>query len=307
MRTVVTGGAGFIGSNLVDLLIEKEHQVSVIDNLSSGKKANLNPKATFYRADIGDPKIAEIFAQEKPEFIFHLAAQIDVRKSVADPIYNAKINTLGFLNILENCRKYQVKKVIFSSSGGVVYDQKCVPADEDDPKDPLSPYGITKYDSELYLKFYQRIHQMKYTALRYSNVYGPRQDPLGEAGVVAIFTNLMLKNKQPTIFGDGKQTRDYVFVGDVALANLIAAEKGDNDVFNIGTGIETDVNQLFAELKSACGFRGEAKYAPARPGELSRNAVNPAKAAKILGWRPETSLKDGLKITLDSIKKLHNY
>jgi len=303
MRALVTGGAGFIGSNLVDLLIENGHQVSIIDNLSSGKLQNINPKAKFYQADICDPKISEIFIKIKPEIVFHLAAQIDVRKSIADPIYNAKINTLGLLNILENCRQSQVKKVIFSSSGGVIYNTKYIPANEDDPKDPLSPYGITKYDGELYLNFYHKIYNLNYTALRYSNVYGPRQDPLGEAGVVAIFTNLMLEGKQPTIFGDGKQTRDYVYVGDVARANLLAMEKGNNDSFNIGTGHETDVNELFAKLKSTCGFHGKAKYAQARPGELLRNAVNPDKAAEILDWKPEKTLAEGLKITIDFIKK----
>jgi UDP-glucose 4-epimerase len=304
MKILVTGGAGFIASNIVDAMIEHGHEVVVVDNLSTGKKENLNKKAKFCKIDIRDKGLEKVFAKENPQLVCHHAAQIDVRKSVVDPIHDAEINTLGFLNVMQNSVKYGVKKVINVSSGGVIYGEDAkLPIREDyEPKKPLSPYGITKLDAERYLYFYNKIYGIKFTTFRYSNVFGTRQDPHGEAGVVSIFSSMMLTGKTPTIYGDGKQTRDYVYVKDVVAANLLAIEKGDNEAFNIGTGKEVDVNTLFNAIKEITGFKNSPSYAPARQGELARNCLNTDKAKKILGWQPEYSLKDGLKETVEWIK-----
>lgn len=305
MKIIVTGGCGFIGSNLVDELIKLNHDVVVIDNLSTGKKENLNKKAKFYLADIRDKeKIDEIFKKEMPSIVNHHAAQIDVRKSVSDPAFDASINIIGLINLLQLSVKYQVKKFINVSSGGVIYgDDATLPILENESKNPLSPYGISKLTGEYYLNFFNKIYGLKYTTFRYSNVYGPRQDPYGEAGVISIFANLMLNNKEPIIFGDGNQTRDYVFVKDVVNANIIALEKGENEAFNIGTMKETSVNELFSFLKEIISFKGNPKHAPARPGELLRNCLNNQKAINLLGWKPKYDLKHGLRETIDWIKE----
>lgn len=303
MKILVTGGAGFIASNLVDELISQGHDVAIIDNLSTGKKVNINKKARFYKADIRDKSLEKIFAKEKPEVVNHHAAQIDVRHSVEDPIYDANINIFGLLNLLKLSRQFNVRKFINVSSGGVIYGEDArLPIKEEEMKKPISPYGIAKLTAEFYVRFYHRIHGLKFTSVRYSNVYGKRQDPLGEAGVVAIFSNLMLSNKQPTIFGDGKQTRDYIYVRDVVNANILALTKGDNEEFNIGTRKETDVNQLFQTIKKITGYTGNPNYAPARPGELNRSCLDNSKAKKLLGWQPSYSLEDGLKETISWVK-----
>ncbi|HVN67930.1 MAG TPA: NAD-dependent epimerase/dehydratase family protein [Candidatus Sulfotelmatobacter sp.] len=300
MKILVTGGAGFIGSNVVDAYLAAGHEVAVLDNLSTGKKENLNPKAAFFPVDLTDPRLTEAVADFAPETIAHLAAQIDVRKSVADPIFNAKVNELGTLNLLEAAVKAGVKKVIFSSTGGALYGEvtKKSGAAEDHPQAPISPYAITKRSVEMYLYAYRQLHGLDYIVLRYGNVFGPRQDPLGEAGVIAIFCGKMRAGEAPTIYGDGNQLRDYVYVGDVAAANLLALAKSGGQTFNIGTGKGTSVNQLFSLLKEIMKFPGEAKYAPARTGELFRSVLNVKQAKKELGWRPRCSVKKGLKLTL---------
>lgn len=302
MKILVTGGAGFIASQVVDKYIELGHEVVVVDDLSSGKKEQINPKATFYEMSITDPKLNEIFEKEKPEIVNHHAAQIDVRKSVEDPIFDANINLLGMINVLECCRKNNVKRILFSSSGGAIYGStENLPADEETPKKPDAPYGIAKYTGELYLAFYAKTYGIKYCALRYGNVYGPRQDPFGEAGVVAIFSNLLMNGKQPTIFGNGEQTRDFVFVGDVVESNVLALEKGDNQAINIGAGEETSVNRLFQELKTISRAEVDAINAPARKGEVERICLDIKKAEEILGWKPKTPLKEGLEKTYASL------
>lgn len=304
MKILITGGAGFIGSNIADAYIAKGHDVVIADNLSSGKKTNINPKAKLVKVDISDKKkIEKLFSENKFDIVNHHAAQIDVRKSVADPSYDASINILGSLNILENAKKNGVKKVIFASSGGTIYGEcgKKSP-DEKTTGAPISPYGITKFSLEFYLKFYSLLFGMKYTILRYANVYGPRQDPHGEAGVVAIFSSKMINNEELCIFGDGKQCRDYVFVGDVVRANVFALNKGDNEIINIGTTKTTDVNELYKVMADITNYKLKAVYKPARPGEILRSVLNNKKAAKVLGWKPEVKLKDGLEQTINYFK-----
>lgn len=304
MKILVSGGAGFIGSNLVDAFIKRGHSVAVVDNLSSGKKKNVNPRARFYKADITDAKAIEsVFKKERPQVLSHLAAQIDVRRSVTDPRYDADVNIGGTLNLLESGRKNGLKKVIFSSSGGTIYGEcGSRPPTESVPGNPLSPYGIGKFTIEFYLKFYAEIYGLKYTALRYANVYGPRQDPHGEAGVVAIFAQRMLKGEDVFVFGDGKQTRDYVFVGDVVDANVRALTRGHNDIFNIGTGKLTSVIDLARAMGRIIGYQNQPVKKPARPGELFRSFLDCRKAGKHLGWKPSVELSAGLTRTIDYFK-----
>lgn len=303
MKILVTGGAGFIGSNVVDAYIEKGYEVVVVDDLSSGKKENLNKKAKLYKLDICDKALEEVF-EEGIDIVNHHAAQVDVRKSIADPAFDARINIEGSLNILENCRKYKIKKIIFASSGGVIYGEcGSVPPNEDSPISPISPYGVSKYAMECYLSSYEKIYGLKYTALRYGNVYGPRQDPYGEAGVVAIFSGKMLNNGEVNIFGDGKQVRDYVYVGDVVKANILCLGNGDNEIFNIGTGKSASVNQLFSEMKGLTQYSKEAVYKPPRAGELMRSSLDGGKAEQKLGWKAEVNFKEGLKKTIEFFRK----
>ncbi len=304
MKILVTGGAGFIGSQIVDALIEKGIRTAIIDNLSTGKKENINPKATFYQADIRDKAIKEIFEKERPDIVFHEAAQASVRLSVADPCMDADINIVGSLNIIENCRVYGVKKIIFASSGGAIYgEQESFPAPEPHPTRPLSPYGAAKLSIEHYLEYYRLVFGLPYVALRYSNVYGPRQDPFGEAGVVAIFTSQMLRGETPTVNGDGGQTRDYVFVKDVVAANIAAMEKEVSGVFNIGTGKETSVNGLYEIIKNKAGYPGDKKHGPAKTGEQYRSVLDASLAKKSLDWNASVSLEEGLALTAEYFRK----
>lgn len=300
MRILVTGGAGFIGSHVVDAYIEAGHEVFVVDDLSTGKRENLHSRAHFIHADILDLAVRKLIAAEKIDIVSHHAAQMDVRRSVADPLFDARVNLLGMLNVLEGAREAKVKKVIFSSSGGTVYgEQEMFPADEAHPTKPISPYGVSKRAGEHYLYFYSVEYGIPYVALRYANIYGPRQDPHGEAGVVAIFTLRFLSNEQPVINGDGKQTRDYVFVKDVARANLAALEVDYCGPINIGTSLETDVNQLFHHLRALTNSTLPETHAPAKPGEQRRSVLAWNRAKDVLGWRPEVGLEEGLRQTVE--------
>lgn len=303
MKILVTGGAGFIASNIVDAYIAAGHQVVVMDDLSSGKRENLNPQARFVEMDICSPQVAELMEEVAPEIINHHAAQIDVRKSVSDPIFDAKVNIQGALNLLEAAVKAGTRRFIFSSSGGCIYGEpETLPVAENCPMLPLSPYGITKMCLEHYLRFYRDIHGLDHVVLRYGNVFGPRQDPHGEAGVVAIFSLAMLNGKTPTIFGDGTQERDYVFVEDVVRANLLALEAPGGHSINIGTGRGTSVNQLYAVLQKLTGFTPQAQRGPARPGELARIALECSLARRVLGWQPQVSLEEGLSRTVEHFR-----
>jgi len=300
MKVMVTGGAGFIGSHLVDRLIQEGHDVVVVDNLSTGKKKNVNRAARFYKVDILSSKMEKIFKKEKPDLLSHHAAQMDVRRSVADPIYDAQVNILGFLNLLENAVRHGTKKVVFASSGGAVYgEQETFPAAEDHPVRPVSPYGISKLSGEHYLYYYQRVAGLNYVALRYANVYGPRQDPFGEAGVVAIFSQKTLMNDQPIINGNGKQTRDYVFVEDVVEANMATLDAGIRGVFNVGTGKETSVNQLFRNLVEITGSKAKEVYGPEKRGEQLRSVLDSTKLKKETDWEPKIQMPEGLSTTVD--------
>lgn len=303
MRILVTGGAGFIASNVADAYIKEGHRVVIVDNLYMGSMKNVNKKAKFYKMDVRDVKIRDLVKKEKIEVINHHAAQISVPDSVKKPVEDMEINIGGTLNMLEAAREGGVKKFIFISSGGTVYGSKIkLPAVETYPLTAESPYGISKVAGEHYVRFYQAQYGIKYTILRYSNVYGPRQIPHGEAGVVAIFIEKIMNGVRPVIFGGGKCVRDYVYVGDVAAANVAALKKGDNEAFNIGTGIKTDVNGLFKEIKLATGFMGKAASAPYRPGDIPANYLNALKASKILNWKPAVSLNEGVNKTYEYFK-----
>ncbi len=305
MKILVTGGAGFIGSHTVDALVATgQHQVSIIDNLSAGKGHQVNPVARFHEIDLRDADaVKRVIVTETPEVIVHLAAQMDVRRSVADPAFDAQVNLVGFLNLMESARQHGLRRVIFSSTGGAIYgEQETFPAPEDHPLHPVSPYGVAKMATEAYLFFYKVQYGIDYTALRYGNVYGPRQDPHGEAGVVAIFCGRILERKPCTIYGDGKQTRDYVFVGDVARANIAAANSNVSGAINIGTGVETNVNDLYHTLGTVADVTRAPEYGPARPGEQSRSVISPARARELLNWRPEVDLANGLDQTFTYFK-----
>ena len=299
MRVLVTGGAGFIGSHLVETYLAAGHEVWVVDDLSTGKMQNVSPQAHFIQADIRDESVRELMVEERIEVVNHHAAQMDVRRSVADPLFDARVNILGLLNVLEGARLAQCQRIIFASSGGTVYgEQEVFPATEDHPTRPISPYGVSKRTGEQYLHFYHVEHGLPYVALRYANVYGPRQDPHGEAGVVAIFIQRLLGRQPITINGDGKQTRDYVFVGDVAQANAAALSVDYSGPINIGTAKETDVNTLAAHLQRIIpGPPDRSEYGPAKPGEQRRSVLAWDRAARILGWKPTTPFDEGLKRT----------
>ncbi|MCB4757460.1 MAG: NAD-dependent epimerase/dehydratase family protein [Elusimicrobia bacterium] len=303
MRILVTGGAGFIGSHVVDRFISAGHRVWVIDNESTGKREQVNKKANYKKLDICNRNgLRAFFKNKKFDVVNHHAAQMDVRRSVEDPQFDAKVNIFGLLNLLEECRSNKVKKIIFSSSGGTIYGECKKAARETDPEIPLSPYGISKLASEKYIKAYQSLYGLKFTIFRYSNVYGPRQDPHGEAGVVAIFANKLLNKEIPLIFGTGKQTRDFLFVSDVARANLLALKSGDNEIFNLGTGVETSVLGLLKTMAGISESKKAPKFKAARPGELMRSFVATSKARKKLNWKPQSGLIAGLGATLQYFK-----
>ena len=306
MKILVTGGAGFIGSNIVDELIEKKHKVVIVDNLATGNIKNVNKKAKFYKVSVCDKKkIDEIFKKEKIDIVIHHAAQLDVRKSVADPCFDADVNIKGALNILEACKNTKVKKIIFSSSGGTIYGECGSKApDEKAVANPLSPYGVAKLSVEHYIKAYSALYGLKYTILRYANVYGPRQDVNGEAGVVAIFIGRMSQNKEFFIFGDGKQLRDYVYVKDVVSANMKSLTKGNNEVVNIGTNKTTSVTKLAQELSKIIGYDKKPVFKPKRNGELLKSFLNISKAKKVLGWEPKVDIIKGLKNTVEYFKSI---
>lgn len=304
MKILVTGGAGFIGSHVAEAYVAAGHDVVVVDDLSSGKPHQVPKGARFVQMDVRDPKIREVFAAERPELLNHHAAQMDVRRSVADPRFDADVNIMGLLNLLEAGREHGLKRVLFASSGGAAYgEQDEFPAPETHKLEPVSPYGVSKRASELYLSCYRAMYGLEYVAMRYANVYGPRQDPHGEAGVVAIFAVKLLSGERPTINGDGKQTRDYVFVGDLVRANVALAQHDYVGPLNFGTGIETDVNQLFGHIRDACGVDVPEQHGPAKPGEQRRSVISPALAGKVIGWRPEVTLADGIRRTVDFFRE----
>jgi UDP-glucose 4-epimerase len=303
MRILVTGGAGFIGSHIVDQYITAGHEVAVVDNLwaeGGGKEANLNPKAQFYRADITDEAaLDQIFAEVKPEVVCHQAAQHSVAISTKNPQLDARVNVLGLLNVLTNCTRVGTRKIIFASSGATYGTPARLPIDEDVMQRPESPYGITKMVTEHYLRYWQEANGLAYTALRYGNVYGPRQDPNGEAGVIAIFAKRFLAHEPVRIDWDGEQQKDYVYVGDVARANLLALTSGDNDIFCIATGQGTSVNQIYNMLAKITGYTPEIVHAPKRPGDIYLAYFNCSKAERILKWKPEVSREEGMRATVD--------
>ena len=314
-KVLVTGGAGFIGSHIVDGYVEEGYQVVVIDDLSRGKRENLNRKAKFYQIDINDEKIAGIFAKEKFDLVNHHAAQIDLRISVKKPLFDAKINILGTLNLLESCLKNKVKNFIFISSGGAIYGEpEDMPVDEYYPKNPLSPYAVAKHTIEHYLYYYRQTFALNYVALRYANVYGPRQDPFGEAGVIAIFSQRMLKKGRPTIFGDGEQLRDYIYIDEVIDINMLASQKieslnekrassPDDLSYNVGTGTGSSVNFLYRALAKITDFSEEPIYAPGKKGDIRKIYLDTSKAKKELGWQAKLQLEDGLEKTVKWFKE----
>jgi UDP-glucose 4-epimerase len=302
-KILVTGGAGFIGSHLVDKLLEKGYSVAIVDNLSTGRRTNLNKEAKFYKTDIQDSRISKIFAKEKLDAVFHYAAQISVRESVKDPLKDARTNILGSLNILENCKKFGVKKIIFSSSGGAIYgDTDVFPTLESAKEVPLSPYAIAKLSAEKYLYYYYKFFSLDFVSLRFANIYGPRQNSKGEAGVIAIFSEKMLSKQQPVINGTGLQTRDFVYVKDVVDASILALEKNETGVFNLGTAKETDINTIFIKLKELIKSDFEEVHGPAAEGESERSCLDYSLIKQTFGWEPKYDLEKGLQETVDYFK-----
>lgn len=304
MRALVTGGAGFIGSTLVDRLLAEGHVVDVVDDLSTGSLTNLADARAdrgnglkLHQIDVRDPGVTELIARRAPEVVFHLAAQADVRVSVSHPVLDAEVNVIGSLNVIEGARRGGARKVVFASSGGTIYGEPSpadLPVKESHPQQPLSPYGVAKKVVTDYLFTYRALHDLEFTSLALANVYGPRQDPHGEAGVVAIFARRLLDGQPCTVFGDGRQTRDFVYVDDVVDAFVRAADRGSGLLCNVGTGVETSVNELYSAMAAAAGFDGPPSHAPARPGELARSALDPTRAGIHLGWEPWTDLPTGV-------------
>jgi UDP-glucose 4-epimerase len=308
MKITITGGAGFIGSNLVDALLQAGHTVVVVDNLSTGRFENLlnvkdaarEKRFAFFHMDIRDPAVAVAIKEQEVDVVMHLAAQGDVRHSVADPVNDAEINILGTINLLKLCTQAGVRKFINTSSGGCIYGEpESLPVREDAPKWATSPYGVSKNAADLYIRYFSQAYDIAFTTLAHANVYGPRQNPFGEAGVVAIFGGKMLKGEAPVIYGDGEQTRDFVYVGDVVAAYLRALETGDGELVNVGTSQETSVNELYRLMQELTGFEEPATYMPPRPGELNRTSLDVKKAERVLGWKPVMGLREGLAQTLD--------
>lgn len=304
MKVLVTGGAGFIGSHVVDLYLANGYEVVVVDNLSTGRTSNINPAATFYKMDIRSPELDDIFVRERPDYVNHHAAQMDVRRSVAEPLYDLDVNIRGSINLLECARKYPVKRLIYISSGGAVYGEPAyLPCDEDHPIMPLCPYGASKHTVEHYLYMYGVNYGLNYSIIRYPNVYGPRQDPHGEAGVVAIFIGQML-NGQPTVInGDGDQERDFVYVADCARANLLVLSQArQSTIYNLGSGRGISVNEIFDRLKKITAYRLDAIHGPAKLGETRRIYLQAERACRELGWRPTVDLQEGLTRTMEHFR-----
>lgn len=309
MKILVTGGAGFIASHLVDRLIAHGHRVIVVDNLSAGQKENVNPKASFYLTDICDAQaLEEVFKRERPEIVNHHAAHVNVRKSVEMPVYDANINILGSLNLCELSKKYQIKKFIYVSTGGAVYGEpKDLPVQETCPVEPLSQYGVSKHTVEHYLSIFYKLYGLNFTVLRYPNVYGPRQSPHGEAGVVAIFSELLLQNKPPTIFGDGSKTRDYVYVEDIVAANLIVlGNVGDGGIYNLGWGKQISDLEVFHTVRKVLESQIEPIFSQKRPGEIDHISLDSSKAKKELNWEPKVTFEEGIRLATEYYKKLQS-
>ncbi|PUU88643.1 UDP-glucose 4-epimerase [Halanaerobium congolense] len=303
MEVLVTGGAGFIGSNIVDGLIEEDHKVIVVDNLSSGKEENLNEKAEFYELDIRDQDLKKVFEENNISHVIHHAAQIDVQHSIKDPLFDAQYNILGTINLLEIVKEYEVEKIIYASSAAVYGEPDYLPVDEEHPIKAMSPYGISKHTPEHYIKMYNELYNLKYTIFRYSNVYGPRQDPKGEGGVVSIFVDKMLAEERPVIFGDGQQTRDFIHVYDIVKANLLALEKGYNILVNISTESRDSVNDLVNYLNEILPYSLEAINEEARKGDILHSSLANGKAKELLGWIPDYDLRAGLEQTVEYYSK----
>ena len=301
MRILVTGGAGFIGSHVADRFLELGHEVAIFDDLSTGFREFVAPKARFYAGDLADPTaIDRCIADFRPEIVDHHAAQIDVRKSVSDPVWDARVNVLGSIGMLQACVKHGVRKVVYASTGGALYGEgRQLPATEDHPVNPEAPYGASKHTVEHYLYIWKLLHGLDYTVLRYPNVYGPRQNPHGEAGVNAIFIGLMLEGKRPRIFGDGNAVRDYLFVTDVVDGNVLALERGSGELLNLGTGVGTSVNDIVRELRTIIGFAEGAIHDAPRAGEVQRIYLDAARAKRVLGWEPRIPFTDGLRRTVE--------
>ncbi len=302
MKILVTGGAGFIGSHVVDLLISAGHQVSIVDNLweqGGGRRENINPQAHFYQVDIRSPQFVEVMEKERPEAICHLAAQHSVKISTDDPRHDAEVNILGLINLLQAATQVGTRKVVFSSSGATFGTVDKMPVNEETPQHPESPYGITKMASEYYFRFWKELHGLDFTLLRYGNVYGPRQDPTGEAGVIAIFARRILLGEPVRIDWDGEQQKDYVYVGDVARANLLALDCGGGEAYCIATGLGASVNTLYRKLADIAGHEVEIVHAPKRPGDIYLTYFDCSKAERELGWQAKTSLDEGMRLTVD--------
>jgi UDP-glucose 4-epimerase len=297
----VTGGAGFIGSHVVDRFVDQGHEVAVFDDLSTGFRAFVNPRARFFEADLVDAAAVDrCVAEFRPELVAHHAAQMDVRKSVSDPVFDARVNVLGSIGLLQACTRHGVRKVVYASTGGALYGEgRQLPATEDHPVNPESPYGASKHTVEHYLYIWRLLHGLDYTVLRYPNVYGPRQNPHGEAGVNAIFIGLMLEGKRPRIFGDGDAVRDYLYVSDVVEANALALERAGGEILNLGTGVGTSVNDIVRELKVILGFPEDAIHEAARAGEIQRIYLDASRAKRVLGWEPKVAFGEGLRQTVE--------
>ncbi len=300
MKILVTGGAGFIGSHVVDGFINAGHEVVVVDDLSTGYRTNLNPRARFYRLDIRSPVVEQVFESEQPDVVNHHAAQMNVRRSIADPIFDAEVNVVGSLRLIEYARRFGVKKFIYISTGGAVYGEPLyLPCDEDHPVQPICQYGVSKHTVEHYLYLYAENYDLHYTVLRYPNVYGPRQDPYGEAGVVAIFAGQMLRDEPVTINGSGEQERDFVYVGDLVRANLAALKMGTNGIYNLGWGRGTSVNEIFNALADITSYRRKPHHGPPIVGETYKIFLKAERAARDLDWHPTVSLEEGLRQTVE--------
>jgi UDP-glucose 4-epimerase len=305
MKILVTGGAGFIGSHVVDRCVAAGHEVAVVDNLATGSRERVNPRATLHVTDVRDPELADVFRAERPSVVIHHAAQAEVRRSVEDPKFDADVNVLGAVNLFECCRRFDVARVIYASSGGAAYgDTDVLPTPEDHVARPASPYGVSKLTAELYLGCWSQMYGIQALVFRYANVYGPRQSPAGEAGVVAIFAHRLLSGEHVVINGDGLQTRDYVYVGDIADANIAGLERPDaTGVVNLGTGIETSVVELYDRLRAVAGVDLPPRHGPAKLGEQRRSVLDISRAHAVLGWRPRVSLDDGLRLTVDDLAR----